>query len=255
MKNQLAPFPLSRPRRLRQSDWMRRMVSENVIGPDDFIYPMFICEGDNITDPIPSMPGISRLSIDMAIEMANHAANVGIPAIALFPYTENDKKNQNCTEAFNPDNLVNRATRAIRAAVPDIGIMLDVALDPYNSDGHDGILRDGEVINDETLMALEKQAIIQAEAGANILGPSARRGTETLLWCPSHCNVAVTEVHIPPTHAHPPPLPFLSALSTSNTKDQHLFLLLRRNHSFWCQHSGVVATSAARTLHGLRLGR
>ncbi|MDC0565434.1 porphobilinogen synthase, partial [Amylibacter sp.] len=172
MKNQLAPFPLSRPRRLRQSDWMRRMVSETVISPDDFIYPMFICEGDNITDPIPSMPGISRLSIDMAIEMANYAANVGIPAIALFPYTENDKKNQNCTEAFNPDNLVNRATRAIRAAVPDIGIMLDVALDPYNSDGHDGILRDGEVINDETLMALEKQAIIQAEAGANILGPS-----------------------------------------------------------------------------------
>ncbi|MGY9044007.1 MAG: porphobilinogen synthase, partial [Rhodobacterales bacterium] len=172
MKNQLAPFPLSRPRRLRQSDWMRRMVSETVISPDDFIYPMFICEGDNITDPIPSMPGISRLSIDMAIEMANHAANVGIPAIALFPYTENEKKNQNCTEAFNPDNLVNRATRAIRAAVPDIGIMLDVALDPYNSDGHDGILRDGEVINDETLMALEKQAIIQAEAGANILGPS-----------------------------------------------------------------------------------
>lgn len=172
MKNQLAPFPLSRPRRLRQSDWMRRMVSETVISPDDFIYPMFICEGDNITHPIPSMPGISRLSIDMAIEMANHAANVGIPAIALFPYTENDKKNQNCTEAFNPDNLVNRATRAIRAAVPDIGIMLDVALDPYNSDGHDGILRDGEVINDETLMALEQQAIIQAESGANILGPS-----------------------------------------------------------------------------------
>jgi porphobilinogen synthase len=108
----------------------------------------------------------------MAIEMANHAANIGIPVIALFPYTDKKNKNKTCTEAFNPENLVNRATRAIRAAVPDIGIMLDVALDPYNSDGHDGILRNGEIINDETLMALEKQAIVQAEAGANILGPS-----------------------------------------------------------------------------------
>ena len=172
MENQLAPFPMSRPRRLRQSDWMRRMVSETTISPDDFIYPMFICEGENVTDPIPSMPGVNRLSIDMAIKVANHAANVGIPAIALFPYTDIKDKNKSCTEAFNPKNLVNRATRAIRSAVPDIGIMLDVALDPYNSDGHDGILRDGEIINDETLMALEKQAIVQAESGANILGPS-----------------------------------------------------------------------------------
>jgi porphobilinogen synthase len=172
MENQIAPFPMSRPRRLRQTDWMRRMVSETVISPDDLIYPMFICDGAKVTDPISSMPGVNRLSIDMAVEMANHAANIGIPVIALFPYTDKKNKNKTCTEAFNPENLVNRATRAIRAAVPDIGIMLDVALDPYNSDGHDGILRNGEIINDETLMALEKQAIVQAEAGANILGPS-----------------------------------------------------------------------------------
>jgi porphobilinogen synthase len=172
MENQIAPFPMSRPRRLRQTDWMRRMVSETVISPDDLIYPMFICDGEKVTDPISSMPGVNRLSIDMAVEMANHAANIGIPVIALFPYTDKKNKNKECTEAFNPENLVNRATRAIRAAVPDIGIMLDVALDPYNSDGHDGILRDGEIINDETLMALEKQAIVQAESGANILGPS-----------------------------------------------------------------------------------
>jgi len=172
MENQIAPFPMSRPRRLRQTDWMRRMVSETVISPDDLIYPMFICDGVKVTDPISSMPGVNRLSIDMAVEMANHAANIGIPVIALFPYTDKKNKNKECTEAFNPENLVNRATRAIRAAVPDIGIMLDVALDPYNSDGHDGILRDGEIINDETLIALEKQAIVQAESGANILGPS-----------------------------------------------------------------------------------
>lgn len=172
MAYQSAPFPMSRPRRLRQSDWMRRMVSETQLSPDDFIYPMFICEGSKVSDPVPSMPGVNRLSVDMAVEAANHAANVGIPAIALFPYTDASLKTPDCNEAFNPDNLVNRATRAIRAAVPDIGIMLDVALDPYNSDGHDGIVRDNEIINDETLMALEKQALVQAEAGANILGPS-----------------------------------------------------------------------------------
>ncbi len=167
-----APFPMSRPRRLRQSDWMRRMVCETKISADDFIYPMFIVEGTNISEPVPSMPGVNRLSVDLAVERANHAANVGIPAVALFPYTDLALKTPTADEAFNPDNLVNRATRAIRAAVPDIGIMLDVALDPYNSDGHDGIVRDGEIINDETLMVLEKQALVQAESGANILGPS-----------------------------------------------------------------------------------
>jgi len=167
-----APFPMSRPRRLRQSDWMRRMVCETKISADDFIYPMFIVEGTNISEPVPSMPGVNRLSVDLAVDRANHAANVGIPAVALFPYTDLALKTPTADEAFNPDNLVNRATRAIRAAVPDIGIMLDVALDPYNSDGHDGIVRDGEIINDETLMVLEKQALVQAESGANILGPS-----------------------------------------------------------------------------------
>lgn len=172
MAYQPAPFPMSRPRRLRQSDWMRRMVSETTISCDDFIYPMFITEGSNVEQPVEAMPGVNRLSIDKAVEMANHAANVGIPAIALFPYTDPTLKTPTCDEAFNPENLVNRATRAIRAAVPDIGIMLDVALDPYNSDGHDGIVRNNEIVNDETLMALERQALVQAEAGADILGPS-----------------------------------------------------------------------------------
>lgn len=167
-----APFPLSRPRRLRQSDWMRRLVSENILSADDFIWPIFITEGTNVKDPIPSMPGVYRYSIDLAVEAVNNAANLGIPTIALFPYTPENLKTSDCVEAFNPDNLVNTATRAIKAAVPDIGIMLDVALDPYNSDGHDGIVRDGEIINDETLFALEKQALVQAEAGADILGPS-----------------------------------------------------------------------------------
>lgn len=167
-----APFPLSRPRRLRQSDWMRSLVGENALTAADFIWPMFICEGTDVEEPIASMPGVNRMSVDRAIIAANEAANLGIPAVALFPSTPDALKTASCDEALNPDNLVNTATRAIKASVPDIGIMLDVALDPYNSDGHDGIVRDGVVQNDESLMVLEQQALVQAAAGADILGPS-----------------------------------------------------------------------------------
>ncbi len=167
-----SPFPLARSRRLRRTDWLRDMVSENTLAVDDLIWPIFVREGSGIIEPIASMPGVNRLSIDEAVKAANNAAALGIPCIALFPYTEAKDKNPECTEAFNPDNLVNRATRAIKAAVPNIGIMLDVALDPYNSDGHDGLVRDGIILNDETLLALEKQALVQAESGADILGPS-----------------------------------------------------------------------------------
>lgn len=167
-----APFPMGRPRRLRQTDWMRRLNAQNQLTAADLIWPIFICEGEDICEPIASMPGVNRLSIDRAILAANDAANAEIPVIALFPNTPEALKTSECEEAYNPDNLVNRATRAIKAAVPDIGIMLDVALDPYNADGHDGLVRDGKVMNDETLMILERQALAQAEAGADILGPS-----------------------------------------------------------------------------------
>lgn len=168
----LAPFPLNRSRRLRQSGWIRDMVAEVSLSPDDLIWPIFVREGQGIKEPVASMPGVNRLSVDEAVKAANEAAALGIPCLALFPYTDAKDKNPDCTEAFNPGNLVNRATRAIKAAVPNIGIMLDVALDPYNSDGHDGFVRDGVIVNDETLLALEKQALVQAESGADILGPS-----------------------------------------------------------------------------------
>ncbi len=168
----IAPFPISRPRRLRRTPWIREMVQETRLHPSDLIWPLFIRDGAGIEEPIASMPGVNRLSIDKAVEAAQRAVDLGIPCIALFPYTETSDKNEDCTEAFNPRNLVNSATRAINAAVPNIGIMLDVALDPYNSLGHDGIVRNGIVLNDETLLALEKQALVQAEAGADILGPS-----------------------------------------------------------------------------------
>ncbi len=167
-----APFPINRPRRLRQIDWMRDLVRENRLGVEDLIWPIFIRDGSGIVEPIASMPGVNRYSIDTAVAAAQDAADAGIPVIALFPYTDRALKTPDAIEAVNPDNLVNRATRAIKAAVPDIGIMLDVALDPYNSDGHDGLVRDGQILNDETLMVLEQQALAQAAAGADILGPS-----------------------------------------------------------------------------------
>ncbi|MHA3978650.1 porphobilinogen synthase [Halovulum sp. GXIMD14794] len=167
-----APFPMSRPRRLRRTGWIREMVAEVALSPGDLIWPIFITGGENRREPVPSMPDVDRLSVDLAVEAARGAADLGIPCIALFPYTDPSVKTPEAEEAWNPDNLVNTATRAIKAAVPGMGVMLDVALDPYNSEGHDGIVRDGVVANDETLLALEKQALAQAEAGADILGPS-----------------------------------------------------------------------------------
>ena len=167
-----APFPMTRPRRLRQTPWSRAMVSETVVTPADLIWPIFVREGEAMEEPIASMPGVSRLSIDKAVEAAERAADLGIPCVALFPYTPDEKRTEDCAEAWNPDNLVNSATRRIKEMVPEIGVMLDVALDPYSAHGHDGILVGDEIVNDETLLALEKQSLAQAEAGADILGPS-----------------------------------------------------------------------------------
>ncbi len=172
MNPRVAPFPVARSRRLRRTSALRALVSENRLHPSDLIWPIFILDGDNKREPIASMPMVDRLSIDNAVAAAEQAAELGIPVLALFPYTDAALKTADAAEAWNPDNLVNRATRAIKAAVPEIAIMLDVALDPYNSDGHDGIVRGEIVVNDETLMALEQQALGHAAAGADILGPS-----------------------------------------------------------------------------------
>ncbi len=169
---QPAPFPVNRPRRLRQAPWIRSMVAENVLSPAYFIWPCFVIDGEDRAEPIASMPGVERLTIDRLVAKAREAHDLGIPAIAIFPYTDPGLKTPGAEEAWNPENLVCRATRAVKAAVPEIGVMLDVALDPYNSDGHDGIVRGGEIVNDETLVLLEKQALVQAEAGCDIVGPS-----------------------------------------------------------------------------------
>jgi porphobilinogen synthase len=169
---QPAPFPANRPRRLRQAPWIRSMVAENVLTPADFIWPCFVIDGEDRAEPVASMPGVERLTIDRLVAKAREAHDLGIPAIAIFPYTDPSLKTPGAEEAWNPENLVCRATRAVKAAVPGIGVLLDVALDPYNSDGHDGIVRGGEIVNDETLVLLEKQALVQAGAGCDILGPS-----------------------------------------------------------------------------------
>jgi porphobilinogen synthase len=167
-----APFPLSRPRRLRRAPWIRDLVAEHRLAPQDLIWPIFVRDGDGIEEAVPSLPGVSRLSIDRAVAAAGEAADLGIRCIAIFPFTQSRHKNPEATEAWNPENLVCRATRAVKAAYPNLGVLLDVALDPYSSDGHDGIVRNGDVVNDLTLEALERQTLVQAEAGADILGPS-----------------------------------------------------------------------------------
>jgi len=161
-----------RMRRNRRNEWTRRMVRENQITADDLIWPVFIMDGENARAPVPSMPGVERLSVDQAVREAERAAKLRIPCLALFPYTDPKLRDETGSEALNSDNLVCRAIRAIKKEVPDIGLLCDVALDPFTSHGHDGLLKDGEILNDETVAVLIKQALVQADAGCDIIAPS-----------------------------------------------------------------------------------
>ena len=161
-----------RMRRNRRNDWTRRMVRENTITTDDLIWPLFIMDGQNARTPVPSMPGVERLSVDQAVREAVRAAELKIPCLALFPYTDPKLRDETGSEALNADNLVCRTLRAIKKEVPDIGLLADVALDPFTSHGHDGLLKDGVILNDETVAVLIRQALVQAEAGCDIIAPS-----------------------------------------------------------------------------------
>src|SRR5689334_16966370 len=168
-----APLDLaSRPRRNRRAEWARRMVREHVLSTDDLIWPLFIVDGQKVRAPIDSMPGVERLSVDEAVREAVRARELTIPCLALFPYTDPALRDADGSEALNPDNLVCRAIRAIKQEVPEVGILCDVALDPYTSHGHDGLLRGGEIVNDDTVAVLVRQALVEAEAGADIIAPS-----------------------------------------------------------------------------------
>ena len=167
-----AACPSARMRRLRRTDALRQMVTETRLSAADFIWPVFIRDGDGVEEPIASMPGVNRLSLDRLVEHAQAAHDLGVPAICLFPYTDGSLRTEACEEAWNPDNLTNRAIRLLKARVPGMAVMTDIALDPYNANGHDGIVVGEEIVNDETVEALVKMALAQAEAGADILGPS-----------------------------------------------------------------------------------
>jgi porphobilinogen synthase len=161
-----------RPRRNRRAEWARRLVREHVLTTDDLIWPLFVVDGTNVRAPVASMPDVERLSVDQAVRAAERAAKVTIPCLALFPYTDPDKRDETGSEALNAENLVCQAIRAIKKEVPDIGILCDVALDPYTSHGHDGLIRDGVILNDATVAVLVRQALVQAEAGCDIIAPS-----------------------------------------------------------------------------------
>jgi porphobilinogen synthase len=160
----------TRPRRNRRAEWARRMVRENVLSTDDLIWPLFVSEGRRA--PVASMPGVDRLPVDDVVREVERAAKLAIPCIALFPYTDPNLRDEDGTEALNANNLVCRAIRAIKKEVPEVGVLCDVALDPYTSHGHDGLMRDGVILNDETVAVLVKQALVQAEAGCDIIAPS-----------------------------------------------------------------------------------
>ena len=161
-----------RLRRMRKAPWSRRLVQENRLTVDDLIWPIFVVDGENRREPIEAMPGVFRLSVDLAAKEAERAAKLGIPAIATFPNVPIGLRDQTGSAILDPDNLINRATRAIKKAVPEIGVVTDAALDPFTSHGHDGILRDGIIVNDETVEQVTAAAVLQAAAGADIIAPS-----------------------------------------------------------------------------------
>ena len=166
-------FPSTRMRRMRADDFSRRLMRETVLTPDDFIWPVFVIEGEDCTEKIDSMPGVERMSIDRLLVKAGECVRLGVPAIALFPVTAPEAKTDDACEAWNPEGLAQRAVRALKEAYPELGVMTDVALDPFTSHGQDGLMNEqGYIVNDETVEALVKQAVSHAQAGADIVAPS-----------------------------------------------------------------------------------
>ncbi|MEO1638355.1 MAG: porphobilinogen synthase [Pseudomonadota bacterium] len=172
MKPIVAPFPAARLRRMRATPALRALARQNMLTVDDLIWPIFVMDGHDDETPVTSMPGVTRRTVDRVAMAAKEAQDLGIPAICIFPYTGMDARTEDCAMAWDPDNLTNQAIRAIKDVAPEIAVMTDIALDPYNINGHDGFVENGEIVNDRTVEALVKMALAQAEAGADILGPS-----------------------------------------------------------------------------------
>ena len=196
MKPTVAPFPTTRLRRMRKTPALRALARQNTLTTDDLIWPVFVMDGKDEETPVASMPGVVRRTVDRVALAAREAQDLGIPAICIFPYTGMEARTADCAMAWDANNLTNQAIRAIKDAAPDIAVMTDIALDPYNINGHDGFVENGEIVNDRTVDALVKMAIAQAEAGADILGPSdmmdGRIGAiRNALEADGHQNVAI----------------------------------------------------------------
>ncbi|EBA10878.1 porphobilinogen synthase [Roseobacter sp. CCS2] len=196
MKPTIAPYPATRLRRMRQSPALRALARQNTLTVDDLIWPIFVMDGKDDETPVASMPGVVRRTVDRVASAAKEAQALGIPAICVFPYTGMDARTEDCAMAWDPNNPANQAIRAIKDAAPDIAVMTDIALDTYNINGHDGFVENGEIVNDRSVAALVKMALAQAEAGADILGPSdmmdGRIGAiRTALEADGHQNVAI----------------------------------------------------------------
>ena len=196
MKSTIAPFPTTRLRRMRATPALRALARQNTLTTDDLIWPVFVMDGKDNETPVASMPGVMRRTVDRVALAAKEAQSLGIPAICIFPYTSMDARTEDCAMAWDPNNLTNQAIRAIKDVAPDIAVMTDIALDPYNINGHDGFVENGQIVNDRTVDALVKMAIAQAEAGADILGPSdmmdGRIGAiRAALEADGHQNVAI----------------------------------------------------------------
>ena len=168
----LGSFPTTRLRRIRRDDWSRKLIAENTLSSSDFILPIFVSEGSNQRVPVTSMPGVDRVTLDLLDKLIGEAAELGVPAFAIFPEVDLDLKTPDAREAYNPNNLVCRAIKAIRSSHPEVGVICDAALDPFNSDGHDGLVVDGYVINDASVEILCRQSLVQAEAGCHVIAPS-----------------------------------------------------------------------------------
>ena len=166
-------YPFTRMRRMRRDDFSRRLMRETNVTPDDLIYPVFVLEGENQREPVISMPGVERMSIDLLVKEAKHIASLGVPAMAIFPVTPAEAKSEDAAEAYNPEGLAQRAVRAVKEAVPELGVITDVALDPFTTHGQDGLIdAEGYVLNDQTVEVLVKQALSHAAAGADVVAPS-----------------------------------------------------------------------------------
>lgn len=196
MKPTLAPFPATRLRRLRRTPALRALCRQNTLTVNDLIWPVFVMDGKDDETPVTLMPGVVRRTVDRVALAAKEAQALGIPAICIFPYTGMEARTEDCAMAWDPDNLTNQAIRAIKDTAPDIAVMTDIALDPYNINGHDGFVENGEIVNDRTVAALVRMALAQAAAGADILGPSdmmdGRIGAiRAALEAEGHQNVAI----------------------------------------------------------------